>query len=497
MKHDDVYLAIDLGAGSGRVIAGVHDGRTLRLEEIHRFEHPPRELEGGLFWDEDRLWSEIRKGLAKASDRGMRDAVASIGVDTWGVDYGLVDRQGELLRAPFHYRDPRTEGLVEEIARLIPQDEIFETTGIQFMRINTLCQMFADVKSGGGALDRAWKFLMMPDLMNLRLCGRIVGERTIASTSQLYDPRSRQWATGLAARLGIRPDIFPELVDPGTVIGRLLPEVARAVGLPEVPVVAVASHDTASAVAAVPAEAPGFAFLSSGTWSLLGTELREPVLSPRCRSLNFTNEAGLGGTIRLLKNINGLWLVQECRRAWDEAGESISFDAMEAAAARADPLRTFIDPDAPEFTARCDMPAAVRAFAERTGQHVPDSQGGILRCIHDSLAMKYRFVLEGLESIVDRRLATLHVIGGGTRNEMLSQATADATRRTVVAGPVEATAAGNIAAQMIAAGAVASLDEARALVRRSFGTRRYEPDPRSSEAWDEAYPRFRGIVGTP
>ncbi len=483
------FLAADLGAESGRVMVGRFDGERLSLREAHRFDSRPVRLPDGLHTDALRIFSEMQHGLAAAAQDGEP---AGVGVDTWGVDFALLDGDLALLGEPLHYRDSLASGMLARAFESVPREEIFGITGIQFMEINTLFQLLRLRQRGSPALAAARRRLMMPDLFSYWLSGRACGELTIASTSQCLDARSWTWAFGLLERLGLPTSIFPELVRPGTVLAELLPQVAREVGLVPVPVVAVGGHDTALAVASVPAAGRDFAYLSSGTWSLLGAELPEPCIGEKSLAANFTNEAGVCGTVRLLKNLCGLWLVQECRRSWARQGAVDSYASLTEAALAAPAFRSLVDVDDPVFGEPGGMPERVQAYCERTGQPVPATKGEMVRCVLDSLALKYRHVLGLLEAIVGRRLDPLHIVGGGTRNRLLCQLAADATGRVVVAGPVEATAAGNVLMQAMALGHLGSLAEARELVRRSFEIVSFEPRP--SPAVDEAYARLLRLL---
>ncbi len=484
-----IHLAVDLGAGSGRVIAGINEGGRLRLEVVNRFPNPAIEVDGGLQWGLDDLWKEIRAGLEQAAGQFGSERIRSIGVDTWGVDYVLLDARHERLAPATHYRDPRTGNAMEEVFAKVPKEEVFRRTGIQFLPLNTLYQLHAEQRDRPELLARASRFLLMPDYLNLLLSGEAVCERTNASTTQLLSPRG-DWDPALFEAIGVDPSIAPPLVDPGTVLGTLLPAVAEETGLdPATKVIAVGSHDTASAVAAVPAE-PGtrFAYLSSGSWSLLGAELADPVVNDEVLAANFTNEGGVFDTIRFLKNINGLYLIQECRRIWAEQGDEYSFGEMAEMSAAAKPFTAFIDPDHADFGGRGDMPELVRGFCWRSGQPVPQDPGTVLRIISDSLALKYRWVFETLQRLVDREFDLLHVIGGGGQNEALDQAIADSLGVPVVVGPYEATAYGNVLLQMIASGGLESLAAGRALLRESEPLKTFEPGERAP--WDEAYSRF-------
>jgi len=486
------FLAFDLGAESGRAILGQLAGERLRLSEVYRFPNVPVRLPDGLHWDVLRLWTEIKESLRLVA-REHAANLAGVGLDTWGVDFALLDRDGALLANPHHYRDSRTDGILAEAFRRVPRQEIFAQTGIQFMPINSLYQLLAMVIQRSPLLDVAQTFLTMPDLFNYWLTGRQVGEFSIATTTQCYDPRQGDWARPLLERFGIPTHIFPPLVPSGTVLGPLLPSVAEEVGLGSVPIIAPACHDTAAAVAAVPAEGEDFVYISSGTWSLLGTELPEPIINEQSLAFDFTNEGGVGGTFRFLKNITGLWLVQECRRTWARQGQEFSYDELAPMAAQAAPLQSIVDPDDAEFAKHGDMPARIRAFCQRTGQVVPLSEGAVVRCALESLALKYRWVLERLETILRRRLEPIHIVGGGAQNRLLCQLTADATGRRVVAGPVEATAIGNIIVQAMAMGHIASLAEGRRVVRHSCALATYEPA--GHPGWEEAYSRLVSLMG--
>ena len=485
-SSERVFLAIDLGASSGRVMAGRYDGQRLGLEEIHRFPNGPEQVGDSFRWNVEGLFAEVRAGLTRAGDR-FGVSVVSLGVDTWGVDYALLDARGELIDRPFAYRDPRNAGMPEKAFAVVPKADIYQATGIQFMDINTVFQLLAEAASGSGNLERAQGLLFTPDLFNYWLTGVARNEYTIASTGQLLDARRRVWADVLIGRLGLPTRLFGDLVAPGAKLGVLLPEIADPAGLSGCEVVAVGSHDTASAVAAVPFEAAGRAYLSSGTWSLMGIEAGEPIINDRSLGYGFTNEGGVCDTIRVLKNICGLWLVQECRRVWAEQGEEIDFGTLTRMAGEAPAFAATINPDDESFAGVCDMPAAIGAYCERTGQAVPVSKGGIIRTCLESLALRYRAVLDMLEDLAGHRLDTLHIVGGGVQNKLLNQFAANAVGRPVMAGPVEATSAGNILMQMLAAGDIASLQEGRDLIRTSFETETYEPGDLA--AWDAAYLR--------
>lgn len=474
------YLAFDLGAESGRAILGRFDDGRLALEEVHRFPNTPLREAGSLRWDVRRLWSEMQRPL----ESGALPELAGAGVDTWGVDYALLEGGGSLVENPYHYRDARTEGVMEQVFRRVPRERIYSITGIQFLPFNTLYQLYAACHATPGALERAQALVTIPDLLNYWLTGKLAAEYTNASTTQLIDARARQWATGLMEELGLPARLFQPLVAPGTAIGRLNSGA---------PVIAPACHDTGSAVAAIPLS-PETAYLSSGTWSLLGAEVAQPVMTPEALKLNFTNEGGVCGTIRLLKNIGGLWLLQSSRRCWKAAGRDFTYDEL-LAAADDDGLafRTFFDPDHSGFLHPESMVDAIAAYCAATGQKAPADPAATTRAILENLAFKYRTTLESLERITGARFREIRIVGGGSRNRLLNQFTANATGRVVIAGPVEATALGNIVMQMLATGAVGSLAEARAVVDRSFPGERFEP--RDVEVWDAQYGRFGEVTG--
>jgi rhamnulokinase len=466
------YLAVDLGAESGRVMLGELAGGRLTLEEVRRFPNQPVELPSGLYWDAFRLFHEIEEGLSIAG-RERKLAVAGIGVDTWGVDFGLVAADGGLIDCPRHYRDARTNGIEERLFRVVPRWEVFSRTGIQIMAINSLCQLYSMRLGASPALSDADRLLFMPDLLNYWLTGEKRCEVTVASTSQFYDPRTRQFDAELLGKLGIPTRILGELVEPGRAVGKLLPRLAGSTGLGPVTVYATAAHDTASAVAAVPsAGGDDWCYISSGTWSLMGVELEAPLIDQRSYELNYTNEAGVEGRTRLLKNIAGLWLLQECRRAWAATGERFGYEELVQMAEKAGPAKAIIRPD--DFFEPGDMPTRIADWCRARNLAPPETPGEFCRAILEGLAHRYREVLEGLERLTGRRIRTIHIVGGGSRNALLNQLVAQVTGRTVVAGPIEATAAGNVLVQAIGAGEVRNLEEARAIVRRSFEIRTFQ-----------------------
>lgn len=489
MNSKKICLAVDLGAGSGRVVAGIFDGTRLELSEVNRFPNDPVKKAESWHWDLDRLFASIKQGIALAIKQ-YGDAVVSVGVDTWGVDYGLLDAQGKLLCAPFQYRDKRTQGMLEEACSRMPGREIYERTGIQFMFFNTLFQLLAEAKSP--QIEKADRLLFIPDLINYFLTGVVVNERSIASTSQLLNPGTQTWDYDLIKRMGLPERIFGKLMNAGTVLGELQPSVASETGAKNLRVITPASHDTASAVVGVPAEEAEPVFLSSGTWSIIGRELSRPVISDASYQATFSNEGGVFGTTRFLKNIAGMWLMQECKRAWDAAGQSISYDELENRAQAAAPFTSFIDPDAADFQAPPDMPAAITAFCRRTGQSAPADPGQFTRVIFESLAFKYRLMKELLARVTGKPIDRIYIVGGGSRNQILNQFAADALNCRVMAGPVEATSTGNIIMQLFALGEVRSLAEGRALVRRSVEPKVFQP--KNTGVWDEAYARFQKIL---
>jgi rhamnulokinase len=489
-----VYLAIDLGAESGRVMAGLWNGKNLRLEEIHRFPNGPVHLADSLRWDVLRLWAEIQTGLGLAA-RKYGKSIVSIGTDAWGVDFVLLDRQGEMLGHPFHYRDARTDGMMKKAFRKVPRSRIFEQTGLQFMQLNTLFQLLAVRQNSPKLLDQADCLLFMPDFIHFALCGSRVAEFTIASTSQCLNPLTRNWASGLLRKFDLPARIFPKLVPPGTTLGALRPSVGQRTGLADVKVVAPPAHDTASAVAGVPTTNSGkanWAYLSSGTWSLMGVEVTRASLSARTQMLNLTNEGGLDGTFRLLKNIMGLWLVQQCKCAFEARGKNYDYAQLAKLAAKAPALRSLVDPDDPRFLNPPDMPKAIQDFCHESGQPVPRTEGELVRCAYESLALKYSQVLGWLEELTGNRIEVIHIVGGGSKSEILNQFTADACQRPIIAGPVEATAMGNLLVQARAGGELSSLADIRAVVRQSSKLTTYDSGP--SAPWQVAAARVASLT---
>ena len=481
-----VYLAIDLGAESGRVMAGLWNGKTIRLEEVHRFPNGPVWLAGTMRWDVIRLWAEIQNGLELAAKKYGK-TIVSVGADTWGVDFVLLSQHDEMLGQPYHYRDARTDGMIEKAFTKVPREQIFAQTGLQFIQLNTLFQLLAIQQNTPELFERTDCLLFMPDFIHWALCGSRVAEFTIASTSQCLNPLTRDWATGLLKKFGLPTRIFPDIVPPGADLGALRPDLAQRTGLGKVKVVAPPAHDTASAVAGVPTANTGkanWAYISSGTWSLMGAEVPQAALSDRAREINVTNEGGLDGTYRMLKNIMGLWLVQQCKRSFDARGRRFEYAELARLAGEATPLRSIVNPDDSRFFNTLDMPKAIQQFCKETKQPAPKTEGQLVRCAYESLALKYRQVMGWIEELTGTPIEVIHIVGGGSRSEILNQFTADACQRPVVAGPVEATALGNLLVQVRASGEISSLAEIREVVRKSSEVKTYQPGP--AAAWEAA-----------
>lgn len=482
-------LAFDFGASSGRAIIGCFDGDKITLEEVHRFSNDPVSVGGTVYWDVLRLFYEIKQGIIKAKIAGGFD---SIGIDTWGVDFGLIDSEGKLMENPVHYRDARTAGLVDEAFKTMPKEKLYGITGIQFMELNTLFQLISLKKYRPWMLERADKMLFMPDLFGYMLTGKMCAEYSIASTSQLIDLDKRTWSKEILDAFGIKESVFAPLVQPGTVLGELSKEVCEECGVDPVPVISVCGHDTQSAITSVPCEDGDFAFLSSGTWSLFGTELDKPIVNETSMNINITNEGGFDGSTGFLKNIIGLWLIQESRRQWKREGKEYSYADLEKLALAAEPFKCFIDPDAPEFVPHGNIPERVREFCRKTGQYVPETVGEIMRCIYESLAMKYRLTFEKLRECTERDYPVIHVIGGGTKDGLLCQMTANSCDRTVKAGPIEATVMGNVAVQLMSNGSVENIGQARKIIAESSELKTFEP--KDTDKWAEAYEDFLKII---
>jgi rhamnulokinase len=486
-NKEKVYLAVDFGAESGRVMAGIWNGKKLSLEEVNRFPNGAVALGESIRWDIMRLWAEVQNGLALAGKKYGKKVV-SVGADTWGVDFVLLNKQDEMLGQPYHYRDVRTKGALERTFKKVPRAEIFKQSGLQFMELNSLYQLLAWKQHAPAILEATDTLLFMPDFLHWAMCGVKRAEFTIASTSQFVHPLKRDWSLPLLKKLGLPTHFLPKIVMPGMTLGTFRKSLAERTGLAHVKVVAPPSHDTASAVAGVPTAHTGrtnWAYLSSGTWSLMGVEVKEPVLTARALELNMTNEGGIDGTYRLLKNIMGLWLVQQCKRSFDAAGRKYDYAQLAAMAGKSKPLRSLVNLNDPRFLNPPDMPKAIQDFCRETKQPVPKTEGELVRCCYESLALKYREVLGSLEELTGERIDVIHIVGGGSQSDLLNQFTADACQRPVVSGPVEATAMGNLLTQVKADGELASLSEMREVVRASSVVRRYEP-----AAWGEAAVKF-------
>lgn len=481
-------VAADLGAESGRVVLGRFDGDRVTLTEVHRFPNGAVEAGGRLRWDVRRLWSQVRAGLAAAGAAAGR--VDSVGVDTWGLDFGLLDAAGELIADPVSHRDPRTGGMLAAAIERVGRERLYSATGTQLLEVNSVYQLLAASRSG--ELAGARSLLMMPDLFHRLLSGSAVAEYTAVSTTGAFDMARRAWATELLDDLGLPAGILPEVVDAGTDLGPVRPEAADHPALAAARVIAPAGHDTASAVVSVPFADPAAGYISSGTWSLVGVETDGPVITEAARHANMTNEGGAYGTIRLLRNCMGLWLLQECRRQWAREGHRHTYDALVRLAAGAPGGRSVVNPDHPDFVPPGDMPARIRAYCRRTGQPVPDGVAATVRCVLDSLALGYRATFDDVEAVTGVPVPAVHIVGGGARNGLLNRLTADAGGRPVVVGPVEATSLGNVLVQLITLGELSGLAEARELVRRGYGSRTVEPS--ADGRWADLYGRYRAWV---
>ena len=492
MKAQKVFIAVDLGAGSGRVIAAITDLDKLELEELHRFDNPGTDLPGGSFWNLLGLYREILEGLRRGVER-HGDRIVSIGIDTWGCDFGLIDAGGELLSMPHQYRDSRSDGMAEVMHAILPEAEIYAKTGIKTNFYNSSLHLLAESRKNSPALAHAESLLFIPDLLAYWLTGRRAVERTNASTSQLLDPVTGSWAMEVIRALGLPEKIFGEVVAPGTVLGPIRAEVAAFIGKEGLPVVASACHDTAAAVAGIPMDGLGNLWLSSGTWSIMGVEMDKAITSPEALSYGFCNELGVADSVRFLKNIGGLWLIQECKRQWEVDGESLNYAEMAALADAAMPFTAFIDPDDACFASPGEMPDKIRNWCEKTGQPVPQDKGQVLRVVAESLALKYRIVYDRLCQLTGLDFTQLNAGGGGIQNELLSQATANALGIPVVAGPVEATSCGNVITQMVGTGHLPDFKQGRALIRRSFDFRTFVPE--HSVEWETAFLRFKKVAG--
>lgn len=488
------YLGVDLGAESGRVMAGLFDGEKIRVEQVNRFPTGGMIFGDTMRWDVLRIWTEILNGLAAGSAQ-YRDQIRSVGVDTWGVDYALFTDQMEMLGNPYHYRDVRTQGLLEAVLKRVSRQEIFSATGLQFMELNTLYQMVAHHQQHPGICRLAKRFLMMPDLFHWLMSGSQVVEFTNATTTQFFNPQTGTWAFDLLKKLDLSTEMFGEVVAPGTNLGKIRPHIVKQHGVPNIDVVAPATHDTGSAVVGVPTKltgTSGWAYISSGTWSLMGVEVHQAVLTPRALELNVTNEGGVDGTYRLLKNIMGLWLVQECRRSFERRGKSLDYAELVRMAEASQPFRSLVNPDDHDFLAPQDMATAFANWCSSRGQPAPSTEGEFIRAALESLALKYRIVLEYLEELTGTKIEVIHVVGGGCQNKLLNQFTANACGRPVIAGPAEATVLGNLMVQARSAGEVGSLHEIREVIRRSSDLETFTPQ--DQPAWEGALDRFRGLL---
>ena len=476
-------LAVDLGASSGRVMLGSFDGEKISVEELHRFSNDPVILGKTMYWDFLRLFHEIKQGLIKSKVYGKID---SISVDTWGVDFGILDEEGNLLENPVHYRDARVTGMLEQS---FDKDRFYQITGNQFMEINTVFQLLYLSLNRKRQLDLADSLLMMPDLFNYYLSGEKCCEYSAASTTQLLDAVRKEWSGEVIEKLQLPGRLLQKIVPSGTPVGMLRPEICEELGVEPMKVVAGAGHDTQCALAAVPTGEKDFIFISCGTWSLFGTELDTPIINEKSTRFNITNEGGVGGKISFLKNIIGLWLIQESRRQWMREGKEFSFGELEKLAASEEPFRSLIDPDAPEFAPSGNVPRRIREFCKRTGQPVPETEGQLVRCINESLALKYRMALEEIKECTGKEYPVIHMVGGGTQSALLCQLTADACKCSIYAGPIEATVYGNIAIQLMAEGVIGSLEEIRSVIKASEDIRRFEPQ--KPDEWEAVYRKYR------
>ena len=482
-------LAFDFGASSGRAIVGVFDGEKIELREVHRFSNDPVKINGTFYWDVQRLFFEIKQGILKAKEDGGFD---SIGIDTWGVDFGLLRKDGTLVENPVHYRDARNDGMVEFAKKYMSQEEMYDITGIQFMDFNTIFQLLSLKENRPYILEEADKLLFMPDLLSYMLSGVKSTEYSIATTSQMVDLKTRNWSDKILDTFGIKKDLLTDIVPTGAVIGQLSDDICEELGVPKADVISVASHDTQSAITAAPCEYEDFAFISCGTWSLFGTEVKEPIINDASKKLNVTNEGGYDYTIAFLKNICGLWLIQESRRQWIREGKEYSYAELEKMALECEPFKCFIDPDAPEFAPMGNIPERVRKYCEKTGQYVPQTVGEIMRCIYESLALKYRLTFDGIKDCTEKEYDRIHVMGGGTKDKLLLQMTAQSCNVNVYGGPIEATALGNIAVQLMSSGAISDIKEARKIIAQGENLKPYTPNDRDD--WEKAYETFKQII---
>ena len=482
-------LAFDFGASSGRAILGIFDGEKIELQEVHRFSNDPVKINGTVYWDVQRLFFEIKQGILKAKEAGGFD---SIGIDTWGVDFGLLRKDGTLVENPVHYRDARNDGMVEKATEYMSKERMYDITGIQFMDFNTIFQLLSLKENRPYILEEADKLLFMPDLLNYMLSGVKSTEFSIATTSQMVDLKTNNWSEEILDTFGINKNLLTDIAPTGAVIGQLSDEICEELGVPKADIVSVAAHDTQSAITATPCEFDDFAFISCGTWSLFGTEVKEPIINEASKKLNVTNEGGYNFTTAFLKNICGLWLIQESRRQWIREGKEYSYAELEKLALECEPFKCFIDPDAPEFAPMGNLPRRVKEYCEKTGQYVPQTVGEIIRCIYESLALKYRYTFDGIKECTGKDYDRIHVMGGGTKDKLLLQMTAQSCNVNVYGGPIEATALGNVAIQLMSTGAIKDIKEARKIIAKGENLKLYEP--KDNADWEKAYEDFKNII---
>ena len=482
-------LAFDFGASSGRAILGIFDGEKIELQEVHRFSNDPVKINGTVYWDVQRLFFEIKQGILKAKEAGGFD---SIGIDTWGVDFGLLRKDGTLVENPVHYRDARNDGMVEKATKYMSKERMYDITGIQFMDFNTIFQLLSLKENRPYILEEADKLLFMPDLLNYMLSGVKSTEFSIATTSQMVDLKTNNWSEEILDTFGINKNLLTDIAPTGAVIGQLSDEICEELGVPKADIVSVAAHDTQSAITATPCEFDDFAFISCGTWSLFGTEVKEPIINEASKKLNVANEGGYDYTTAFLKNICGLWLIQESRRQWIREGKEYSYAELEKLALECEPFKCFIDPDAPEFAPMGNLPRRVKEYCEKTGQYVPQTVGEIIRCIYESLALKYRYTFDGIKECTGKDYDRIHVMGGGTKDKLLLQMTAQSCNVNVYGGPIEATALGNVAIQLMSTGAIKDIKEARKIIAKGENLKLYEP--KDNADWEKAYEDFKNII---
>ena len=482
-------LAFDFGASSGRAILATFDGKKIDLKEVHRFSNDPVTINGTVYWDIQRLFFEIKQGMVKAKEFG---GFTSIGIDTWGVDFGLLRKDGTLVENPVHYRDARNDGMVEKATKYMSKERMYDITGIQFMDFNTIFQLLSLKENRPYILEEADKLLFMPDLLNYMLSGVKSTEYSIATTSQMVDLKTNDWSEEILDTFGINKNLLTDIAPTGAVIGQLSDEICEELGVPKADIVSVAAHDTQSAITATPCEFDDFAFISCGTWSLFGTEVKEPIINEASKKLNVTNEGGYDYTTAFLKNICGLWLIQESRRQWIREGTEYSYAELEKLALECEPFKCFIDPDAPEFAPMGNLPRRVKEYCEKTGQYVPQTVGEIIRCIYESLALKYRYTFDGIKECTGKDYDRIHVMGGGTKDKLLLQMTAQSCNVKVFGGPIEATALGNVAIQLMSTGAIKDIKEARKIIAKGENLKLYEPVDNAD--WEKAYEDFKNII---